>query len=178
MTSSWPGCSRSAPSPGPTASAVSWSTPGGEPVEVVCGAWNFHEGDVVPFAPVGSVLPGGFEISRRKMKGVVSNGMLCSGRELGLSDDHEGILVVRGAEDVGARTRRATRRHGSGTPLVDALGIEPDTVFDIAVEANRPDAWCVAGIARDLAAALRPPVLDARAPATPATRPGGTGGGR
>ena len=71
---------------------------GGEPVEVVCGAWNFHEGDIVAFAPVGAVLPGGFEISRRKMKGVVSNGMLCSGRELGLSEDHEGILVVRRPE--------------------------------------------------------------------------------
>ena len=62
------------------------------PVEVVCGAWNFEVGDLVPLAPVGAVLPGGFEIGRRKMKGVVSNGMLCSGRELKLSDDHEGIL--------------------------------------------------------------------------------------
>ena len=59
---------------------------------MVCGAWNFEVGDLVPLAPVGAVLPGGFEIGRRKMKGVVSNGMLCSGRELGLSDDHEGIL--------------------------------------------------------------------------------------
>lgn len=117
---------------------------GGEPVEVVCGAWNFHEGDIVPLAPVGSVLPGGFEISRRKMKGVVSNGMLCSGRELGLSEDHEGILVLPEAL-------------APGTPLTEALGITPDTVFDIAVEANRPDAWCVAGIARDLAGALHLP---------------------
>ena len=79
---------------------------GGEPVEVVCGAWNFHEGDIVPFAPVGSVLPGGFEITRRKMKGVVSNGMLCSGRELGLSEDHEGILVVHRADTAGGPRRR------------------------------------------------------------------------
>jgi len=105
---------------------------GGDALDVVCGAWNFHEGDVVAFAPVGSVLPGDFAISRRKIKGVVSNGM---------SDDQDGILVV---PDTAA----------PGTPFVDALGIGPDTVFDIAVEANRPDAWCVAGIARDLAAAM------------------------
>ncbi len=137
---------------------------GGEPIEVVCGAWNFHLGDIVPFAPVGSVLPGGFEISRRKMKGVVSNGMLCSGRELGLSEDHEGILVLHSTDSSGG-PGAVGGSAGAGTPsamtpgstLVDALGIAPDTVFDIAVEANRPDAWCVAGVARDLAAAMRLP---------------------
>ena len=67
---------------------------GAGPVEVVCGAWNFEVGDLVPLAPVGAVLPGGFTIGRRKMKGVVSNGMLCSGRELGLSEDHAGLLVL------------------------------------------------------------------------------------
>jgi phenylalanyl-tRNA synthetase beta chain len=127
---------------------------GGEPLDVVCGAWNFSEGDVVPFAPVGSVLPGGFEISRRTMKGVVSNGMLCSGRELGLSEDHEGILVLGRGGDAGGP---GTDGLAPGRPLVDVLGGGPDVVFDIAVEANRPDAWCVAGVARDLAAALRLP---------------------
>ncbi len=114
---------------------------GNGPVEVVCGAWNFETGDLVALAPVGSVLPGGFAIKRRKMKGVASNGMLCSGAELNLSSDHEGILrlnEIEGAE-IGRR-------------LTDALGIEPDVVFDVAVEANRPDAWCMAGVARDLAA--------------------------
>jgi phenylalanyl-tRNA synthetase beta chain len=131
---------------------------GGEPLDVVCGAWNFHVGDVVPFAPVGSVLPGGFEISRRKMKGVVSNGMLCSGRELGLSEDHEGILVVREANAAGERAQPGGADAAvPGASFVDALGIVSDTVFDVAVEANRPDAWCVAGIARDLAAALHLP---------------------
>ena len=144
---------------------------GGEPVEVVCGAWNFHEGDIVPFAPVGSVLPGGFEISRLKKKGVVSNGMLCSGRELGLSEDHEGILVMHSAPDPGG-AERGPVPDGMvpGTPLVDALGIGPDTVFDIAVEANRPDAWCVAGIARDLAASLHLP-FSLPEPAQPPTDP-------
>ena len=121
---------------------------GAGPVDVVCGAWNFAEGDVVPFAPVGSVLPGDFAITRRTMRGVVSNGMLCSGRELGLSEDHEGILVV--ADGTGP----APEGVEPGRPLVEALEVGPDVVFDVAVEANRPDAWCMAGVARDLAAAL------------------------
>jgi phenylalanyl-tRNA synthetase beta chain len=116
---------------------------GSGPVEVVCGAWNFEVGDLVPLAPVGSVLPGGFAIGKRKMKGVVSNGMLCSGRELGVSEDHEGILRLN---DVAGAA--------PGVPLVTALGIEPDVVFDVAVEANRPDAWSMVGVARDLAARL------------------------
>ena len=118
-------------------------TDGSGPVEVVCGAWNFGAGDLVALAPVGAVLPGGFAIGKRKMKGVVSNGMLCSGRELRLSDDHEGILVLG---DVDGAV--------PGAMLTDVLGIEPDVVFDVAVEANRPDAWCMAGVARDLAARL------------------------
>ncbi|HLW45033.1 MAG TPA: phenylalanine--tRNA ligase subunit beta [Acidimicrobiales bacterium] len=125
------------------------------PVEVVCGAWNFSPGDLVPLAPVGAVLPGDFEIQRRKMKGATSNGMLCSAAELRLSDDHEGILVLNDVE--GARP---------GLALVEALGIEPDVVFDITVEGNRPDAWSMAGIARDLAGRLRLPfTLPSPAPA-------------
>ena len=122
-------------------------------VEVVCGAWNFEEGDLVPLAPVGAVLPGGFEIARRKMKGVVSNGMLCSPRELELSEDHQGILVIP-ADGSGAPA--------PGTGLTEALGIERDVVFDLAVDANRPDASSVAGVARDLAARLKVPfeILD------------------
>ncbi len=112
-------------------------------LEIVCGADNFAVGDLVPLAPVGAVLPGGFEIARRKMRGVVSNGMLCSGKELALSDDQAGLLLLTEVE--GARP---------GLPVAELLGIEPDVVFDITVEGNRPDAWCVAGIARDLAARL------------------------
>jgi phenylalanyl-tRNA synthetase beta chain len=118
------------------------------PVEVVCGAWNFDEGDLVPLAPVGAVLPGGLEIARRKMKGVVSNGMLCSPRELELSEDHRGILVLT-PDDSGTPA--------PGTALTEALGIEHDVVFDLAVDANRPDASSVAGVARDLAARLQVP---------------------
>ncbi len=116
---------------------------GNGPVEVVCGAWNFEVGDRVALAPVGAVLPGGDTIRRQKLKGVASNGMLCSAGELNLSDDYEGIMILNdydGAEP--------------GRRLTDVLSIEPDAVFDIAVEANRPDALSVAGVARDLAARL------------------------
>ena len=116
----------------------------GRSLQVVCGAWNFGVGDRVPLAPVGTVLPGGFEIGRRTMKGVTSEGMLCSGRELGLSDDHEGILVLPGSPE-------------PGSPLTQALGIHADVVFDLAIEGNRPDALCMAGVARDAAARLRLP---------------------
>jgi phenylalanyl-tRNA synthetase beta chain len=131
---------------------------GDGPIEVVCGAWNFEVGDLVPLAPVGAVLPGGFAIGRRKMKGVVSNGMLCSGRELELTDDGEGIMVLNRVEDA-----------HPGQRFTEAMGIETDVVFDIAVEANRPDAWSIAGVARDLAARLglpfTIPVVDGRASA-------------
>ena len=116
---------------------------GAERLEIVCGADNFAVGDRVPLAPVGAILPGGFEITQRKMRGVVSNGMLCSGKELGLTDDSAGLLIL-GEEAPGE----------PGTPLTEALGLEPDTVFDITVEGNRPDAWSMVGIARDLAARL------------------------
>lgn len=117
----------------------------GVPTDVVCGAWNFSVGDLVPLATVGTVLPGSdFAISRRKMRGAVSNGMLCSGVELGLSTDASGIMILpEGLE--------------TGSPLVQAMGIVPDLVFDLDITPNRPDALSMAGVARDLAAALRIP---------------------
>ena len=126
---------------------------GAGPLEIVCGAQNFVVGDLVPLAPVGAVLPGDFVIAQRKMKGVVSNGMLCSGSELGLSDDGAGLLLLTSVD-----------RAVPGRSLAAALGIEVDVVFDVAVEANRPDAWCMAGVARDLAARLRLPFAIAEPP--------------
>jgi phenylalanyl-tRNA synthetase beta chain len=131
---------------------------GAEPLQIVCGADNFAVGDRVPLAPVGAILPGGFEIGRRKLRGVVSNGMLCSGQELGLSDDQAGLLIL-GDEAPG----------DPGTPLIEALGLEPDVVFEITVEGNRPDAWSMAGIARDLAARLGLPFVDPEPPDPPAS---------
>jgi phenylalanyl-tRNA synthetase beta chain len=121
---------------------------GPDPLEIVCGATNFEAGDRVPLAPVGAILPGDFEISQRKLRGVTSNGMLCSGKELGLTDDGAGLLIL-GDESPGE----------PGTPIMEALGLRIDTVFDIAVEGNRPDAWCISGIARDLAGRLGLPFV-------------------
>jgi phenylalanyl-tRNA synthetase beta chain len=117
------------------------------PTQVVCGAWNFEAGATVAFAPVGAVLPGDFAIGRRKMKGVESNGMICSERELELGDEGGGIMVL---DDSLA----------PGTPLAEALGIEPDVVLDLAIEGNRPDALCMLGVARDLAAKLGLPFAE------------------
>jgi phenylalanyl-tRNA synthetase beta chain len=118
----------------------------GGPLQIVCGAWNFREGDLVPLAPVGAVLPGDFAIARRKMRGEVSNGMLCSATELRMDDDPEaakGLMILE--PDLAP----------PGTPLVEALHLPPpDVVFDLDITPNRPDALCMAGVARDLAAAL------------------------
>ena len=132
----------------------------GETVEVVCGAWNFAVGDVVPLAPVGAELAEGFKIERRKMRGVVSNGMICSARELGLGDDHEGIMVLASLGDPGGTASPAGPSGGVelGRSLADHLGIGPDIVFDLAVEANRPDCLCMLGVARDLSARFKLPL--------------------
>lgn len=132
---------------------------GSGPLEIVCGAMNFAQGDLVPLAPVGAVLPGGFEIATRKMRGVTSNGMLCSGRELGLDDDGTGLMIIT---DVAAVP---------GARLVDVLALEPDVIFDVTVEGNRPDAWCISGIARDLAARLDLPFAQPTLPAMPSGGP-------
>jgi phenylalanyl-tRNA synthetase beta chain len=102
---------------------------GDGPLEIVCGAMNIGVGDHVPLAPIGAVLPGGFEIARRAMRGVTSNGMLCSSRELGLGDDHGGLMLLDDLIDPVV-----------GVGLLEALSITPDVVFDITVEGNRPDA--------------------------------------
>src|SRR5688572_12712973 len=116
----------------------------GQPLEIGCGAFNMAAGDLVPLATIGTVMPDGMEIGRRKMAGVWSNGMLCSTRELGLGHDHEGIyLLPEGLEP--------------GTPFAEAMGIEPDVLYDLEINPNRPDAMSVAGVARDLAARLRVP---------------------
>jgi phenylalanyl-tRNA synthetase beta chain len=98
----------------------------GDSVEVVCGARNFGVGDLVALARVGAVLPGDVEITRRKMKGVESNGMICSARELHLGQDADGIMVLTAG--------------APGEPIAEALGLTSDVVFDLETETNRPDA--------------------------------------
>src|SRR5881296_1280062 len=117
---------------------------GGAPVEVVCGAPNVQAGKAYPFAPVGAVLPGGLKLERKKIRGVESNGMLCSAKELGLGADHSGILEL----DTTAPP---------GTRFIDAVGLADHQIV-IDVPANRPDLLCHKGVARELGASLGVPV--------------------
>lgn len=127
---------------------------GTEVLEVVCGAPNVAAGHKYPYAPVGGTLPGGLTLTKRKIRGVVSNGMLCSPRELGLGDDHDGILEL----DTEA---------APGTPFVEALGLA-DACLEIEVTPNRPDLLGHRGVARDLGAALGVPVKLEPIPGAPA----------
>lgn len=112
----------------------------GSNVQVVCGAPNARAGMIGVFAPAGTHIPGtGVDLKKGKIRGVESNGMLLSERELGLSDDHAGIVDLP-ADAV------------AGTPYAEYAGLN-DPVFDLAVTPNRPDALGVAGVARDLVAA-------------------------
>jgi len=108
------------------------------PTQIICGAWNFDSGAMVAVARPGAVLPGDFEIGQRTIRGVESNGMICSERELGLGDDHAGILVLDGDPTI-------------GSPFAELVEL-PDVVFDLDVPTSRPDALSLVGIARDLAA--------------------------
>ena len=126
----------------------------GEPLEVGCGAFNMTAGDLVPLATIGTTMPNGMEIGRRKMAGVWSNGMLCSPTELGLGSDHSGIFIL-------------PEHLEPGTPFTEAMGIERDVLYDLEINPNRPDAMSVAGVARDVAARMGLPfALPSPSPAT------------
>ena len=116
----------------------------GEALQICCGAFNMAVGDHIPLATLGTTMPGGMKIERRKLRGQWSNGMLCSTRELGLGDDHDGIMVLSPTTE-------------PGTDITAALGIVPDVLFDLEINPNRPDAMSVAGVARDLAARMKVP---------------------
>ena len=109
------------------------------PRGIVCGALNFAVDDRVVVALPGSTLPGGFAITARKTYGHLSDGMICSSRELGTGDDHTGILVLAGAPAVGA-------------DAVELLGLR-DEVLDIAVTPDRAYCLSIRGIAREAATA-------------------------
>ncbi|MGN0884516.1 MAG: phenylalanine--tRNA ligase subunit beta [Candidatus Spyradosoma sp.] len=129
--------------------------------QIVCGAKNFKAGDVVPVALPGAVLPGGFAIGETTMRGEVSQGMMCSGRELGLNDDHGGLLIMTARE---AELKL-------GTPI-NACFPPADTVFDISITANRGDCLSHVGVARDLAAFFDKPLKNPVA-GTPRVAPNG-----
>jgi phenylalanyl-tRNA synthetase beta chain len=107
--------------------------------DVVCGATNVRPGRRYAYAPVGATLPGGLTLSARKIRGLTSNGMLCSARELGLGTDHEGILELETDAP-------------PGTPFLEVMPLA-DTRLTLDVTANRPDLLCHRGVARELAAA-------------------------
>ena len=135
---------------------------GAQPVEVVCGAPNVQAGKIYPYAPVGAVLPGGLKLERKKIRGVESNGMLLSAKELGLGADHSGILELDTAAPPGAR-------------FIDAVGIGDHQIV-IDVPANRPDLLCHKGVARELGASLGVPVKLPAIPGAPGASASPAGG--
>lgn len=114
---------------------------GSTEVEVVCGAPNVAEGQHICFAPEGTVLPGGLKLERREIRGVESGGMVLSEQELGLSDDHDGILVL--GDDAAI-----------GTPVKDILPGGPTLDVDNNGITTRPDLWGHYGAAREVATIL------------------------
>lgn len=112
-----------------------------EPRNIVCGAKNFAKGDRVIVALPGAILPGGFEIKKSKLRGVPSEGMMCSERELGMGDDHDGIAILKDRPEI-------------GLPL-DSVFKDRDVIFDVEVTPNRPDALSHLGMAREMAAWFR-----------------------
>ncbi|MEV4675419.1 phenylalanine--tRNA ligase subunit beta [Actinomadura sp. NPDC049382] len=135
----------------------------GEPQNIVCGATNFAAGDRVVVILPGGVLPGGFEIGARKTYGHLSEGMICSVTELGIGDDHSGILVLPPDAPVGA-------------DAVELLGLRDD-VLDIAVTPDRGYALSIRGIAREAATAYGVPFKDPADVELPAEDGPGDGGG-
>ncbi|MCL2137539.1 MAG: phenylalanine--tRNA ligase subunit beta, partial [Coriobacteriia bacterium] len=115
-------------------------SPGGqpEPLQIVCGAQNFNTGDKTAVALIGTTLPNGTQINKTKLRGVESFGMNCSAQELGLGDDHEGILVL--PEDAPI-----------GIPFAEYMQLN-DVVLDLEITPNRPDCMSMLGVAREIAA--------------------------
>ncbi len=109
-----------------------------ESFSIVCGATNIKEGQKVPLALVGARLPNGIEIKRSKIRGVLSEGMLCSEIEMGLGQEASGIMILAPELPLGS---------GVG----EVLGLK-DTILDISITPNRPDCLCVIGVAREIAA--------------------------
>ena len=122
---------------------------------IICGATNFAEGDLVVVALPGAVLPGGFAITKRKTYGRYSDGMICSARELGLGDEHSGILVLTGEDHVGA-----------GDDAVEFLQLD-DSVIELSITPDRGYAFSVRGLARELACAFNIAYRDPAAIDTP-----------
>ena len=116
----------------------------GELLDIVCGAPNVAAGQKVPVALVGTTMPGGLVIKKAKLRGAPSFGMICSERELGLTEDHSGIMVLPDSAVPGTR-------------LVDTLELDRE-VLDISITPNRADCLSVLGLARETALAFNLPL--------------------
>jgi phenylalanyl-tRNA synthetase beta chain len=126
----------------------------GQSLQVVCGAPNVAAGDRYPLAPVGARLPGDFKIKKSRLRGVESHGMLCSASELGLGDEHDGLMTL--PSDAQA-----------GQSLQSLLGLD-DVVIDIDLTPNRGDCLGLQGIAREVGTLLRCPVTPVKIEPLPA----------
>jgi phenylalanyl-tRNA synthetase beta chain len=124
--------------PGADRLSVCRVSDGQDEFQVVCGAPNVKAGGKYPFARVGVTLPGGFKLKKAKLRGVESQGMLCAEDELGLSDDHEGLMEL--ADDAAI-----------GASMTDIIG-PAETVLELEVTPNRPDCLSIIGMAREVAA--------------------------
>ena len=109
-----------------------------ETLQIVCGAPNAHEGMFAPVATIGTDLPTGISIKRAKLRGEESHGMLCSEKELGISEDAAGLMELSSDLPI-------------GTPLTEALGLD-DTIFELEITPNRPDCLSLIGVAREIRA--------------------------
>lgn len=122
---------------------------GDQHLDIICGAWNFEAGAVVPVAKPGAVLQGDFEITQRAIRGVTSNGMICSESELEIGEDAAGIMVLN--DDYPEAAGRIGEDFRSLLP-------EGDVVFDVTITPNRPDCMSVYGLARELGAFYEVPI--------------------
>lgn len=134
---------------------------GSESFQVVCGAPNARPGIKIPFAMIGAELPGDFKIKKAKLRGVESNGMLCSASELQISDDNSGLMELAADAPVGGNIR-------------DYLGLD-DASIELGLTPNRGDCLSLAGLAREVgaiyAAQVSPLAIAAVAPAHDEVRP-------
>lgn len=126
---------------------VTFDYGGGKLKEVVCGAPNVEVGIRVPYAPIGTTLPNGMTLEPKKIRGILSDGMLCSETELGLGEGKSGLMIL-GEDAI------------PGTPLPEYLKLESDVILDVDNKSltHRPDLWGYLGLAREFAAAHKKPL--------------------
>lgn len=117
-----------------------------KPLQIVCGAQNFEEGDKIVVSMVGAVLPGDIKIKKSKLRGVVSEGMNCSERELGLGNDHDGIMILDKDAPIGINFADYMKKN--------------DVILDLEITPNRPDCMSIRGLSREISAIYNNEFID------------------